>query len=252
MRIFEYLSGCLAPRNALYEALELLPFDRNIISLIGGGGKTTVMYELCSEFSRTGVKCAATTTTHIAVPQEYPFCQSQDPAQVRKAEEQKPFCVFGVPDGQHKLSCPPEPVWEELFSSVPNLVIEADGARRLPMKAPADHEPVILPQTTMVIAVCGLDAIGKKLEETCHRPELAAEVLGVGLDHEVTPLDMAKLLCSEKGQKKSVPERAEFAVILNKADGAHEIQLAERVARHLMHRGVQKILVTSSWKGRKI
>ena len=45
------------------------------------------------------------------------------------------------------------------------VLIEADGARRLPLKVPAEHEPVIPEMTTHVLSVYGLDSIGKRSEK---------------------------------------------------------------------------------------
>ena len=106
MRIFEYLSGCLAPRNSLCEALELLPFDRNIISFVGGQGKTAAVYQLCSELSRAGVPCAAVAAEDMEIPRDYPCCTSEDPEEVRKAVQQRPFCVFGGSGGEGRLCAP--------------------------------------------------------------------------------------------------------------------------------------------------
>lgn len=41
------------------------------------------------------------------------------------------------------------------------LLIEADGSKGLPVKVPAEHEPVIIPETQVVIGCAGLTAIGK-------------------------------------------------------------------------------------------
>ena len=35
------------------------------------------------------------------------------------------------------------------------VLVEADGSKRLPCKVPADHEPVLLPESDIVVAVLG-------------------------------------------------------------------------------------------------
>lgn len=45
------------------------------------------------------------------------------------------------------------------------VLIEADGSRRMPCKAPAAHEPVLLPQCDIVLAVAGVSALGESLEK---------------------------------------------------------------------------------------
>ena len=85
-------------------------------------------------------------------------------------------------------------------------LIEADGARRLPLKAPATHEPVIPEGASLVVAVAGIDGAGRPVSEV-HRPELYARLVDKPLDAAVTPEDIAFVLCHLEGQKKGVPLR---------------------------------------------
>ena len=62
------------------------------------------------------------------------------------------------------------------------VFLEADGAKGLPCKAPAAHEPVLLPQSDILLAVAGLSALGRPLEQVCFRAPLAAALLGVAPD----------------------------------------------------------------------
>ena len=40
-------------------------------------------------------------------------------------------------------------------------MIEADGAKRLPLKVPGEWEPVIPDFTDLVVGVIGMDAVGR-------------------------------------------------------------------------------------------
>lgn len=84
------------------------------------------------------------------------------------------------------------------------VLIEADGAKRMPCKAPAAHEPVLLPQCDTVLAVAGLSALGIRSGAACFRAELAAELLCVPQDAQLTPELRANLLASEAGGRKAV------------------------------------------------
>jgi probable selenium-dependent hydroxylase accessory protein YqeC len=55
------------------------------------------------------------------------------------------------------------------------ILIEADGSKQLPIKAWADHEPVLPTCTSMVLILAGLSCLEKPLSAACHRPHLAAE-----------------------------------------------------------------------------
>ncbi|MGN1031711.1 MAG: selenium cofactor biosynthesis protein YqeC, partial [Butyricicoccaceae bacterium] len=112
------------------------------------------------------------------------------------------------------------------------LLIEADGSRGLPLKAPAAHEPVITEGTGLVIAVLGLTGIGKPIAEVCHRPEQVCALLGMRTEDSMTPEAAAMLLMSRNGLRKQVGSRR-FAVILNQADGAREQDAGRRIASRL-------------------
>ena len=49
------------------------------------------------------------------------------------------------------------------------IVVEADGSKRRPIKAPALYEPVLPRETTRVVGLIGLDALGKSITED-YRP----------------------------------------------------------------------------------
>ena len=89
----------------------------------------------------------------------------------------------------------------------------------LPLKVPGEQEPVLLPQTTHVFSVYGMDALDQKLEEICFRSEKAAELLG--------------------------PKQAEYIVVLNKADTKERRDRACKIAKCLYENGIKNIFVTS-------
>ena len=82
-----------------------------------------------------------------------------------------------MPAPGRKLGCLPEMFLEQIWKMGIPVLIEADGARRLPLKVPAGHEPVIHPRTTHVLSVYGLDAVGAALKDVCFREELAEKLL---------------------------------------------------------------------------
>ena len=97
------------------------------------------------------------------------------------------------------------------------VLLEADGAKRMPCKVPAAHEPVLLPESDIVLAVAGLSALGRPLREVCFRLEQACALLGTAPETLLTPELLAKLLASEQGGRKLVGDRR-FSVVLNQAD----------------------------------
>ena len=89
------------------------------------------------------------------------------------------------------------------------VIVEADGSRRLPFKAPAAHEPVIPTSATIVVPLVGLDVLGQPLDaEHVHRPQLVAELTGAALGDPVTPAMIAAVLAHPQGGAKDAPPTA--------------------------------------------
>ena len=59
------------------------------------------------------------------------------------------------------------------------VLVEADGAKRLPLKAHAEHEPVIPACAGRTVCMVGVDGLGAPVSQTCHRPQRFAQLAGV-------------------------------------------------------------------------
>lgn len=230
--------------DSLQEALGLQQDKQSVISLVGGGGKTTTMCRLQKEYELAQIPSIVTTTTHIQSLEEEWFLgePSVDGLKERLETFGKAWC--GEVTKKGKLQSFPEAFLREMISLGNPVIIEADGARRLPCKAPGPSEPVLVPETTMVLALYGMDALGKQIKEICFRPELVADLLGKSEEDSLTPSDIAVLAASEQGGRKSVTSKMDYQVILNKADGMKDQDAAKQIAEDLMHLGVTRVHVT--------
>ena len=198
------------------------PFDfftdgkKHNICLVGGGGKTTVMYELAAAWAACGRKVLVLTSTHILQPADGSF--AADAVVVHNLWQQGRYAVIGTPElATGKLTAPPQDLYEALQPQADVILCEADGSRHHPCKAPAEHEPVLLPDSDIVLAVAGMNALGCSLAQACQRPQLAAALLGCSLDSVIDEQMLAALLLSEQGARKNVGARA-YYIVLNKCD----------------------------------
>ena len=198
------------------------PFDffffgkKHNICLVGGGGKTTVMYELAAAWAACGCKVLVLTSTHILQPADGSF--AADATAVHNLWQQGRYAVIGTPEfATGKLTLPPQSVYEALKLQADVILCEADGSRHHPCKVPAEYEPVILPDSDIVLAVAGMDALGNSLQQACQRPQLAAELLCCSAEKIIDAQMLASLLLSEQGTRKSVVVRA-YYIVLNKCD----------------------------------
>lgn len=189
---------------------------KHIISLVGGGGKTTIMYELAQLFAAQGRKTVAMTTTHIWQPQENSLAKNIQ--QLEAMWKKGAYAVIGnLEQGTHKLVVPSAVLLEQAITASEIMLVEADGAKQMPCKVPAAHEPVLLAASDIVIAVVGMDAFGKTMEEACFRWQLAKYIFVNECNLLLDENKLAKIIVSENGSRKNVGSR-DFYVALNKCD----------------------------------
>ena len=171
----------------------LLGVERGVTALIGGGGKTTLMYTLAEELRHRGT-VVVTTSTHIQRPEQYPVLTAADDVAAALAEHGAVCVASESPEG--KL-CAPALSFEALAALADFVLVEADGSKRLPLKAHAPHEPVIPPNARRIIYVVGADGFGRPIRQVCHRPERYAALCGAAEDDIVTPMLEAAVLHAE-------------------------------------------------------
>lgn len=223
--------------------MPVCPFDfftdgkKHNICIVGGGGKTTVMYELAAAWAACGCKVLVLTSTHILQPADGSF--AADAAAVHNLWQQRRYAVIGTPElASGKLTAPPQDLYEALQLQADVILCEADGSKHHPCKAPAAHEPVLLPDSDIVLAVVGMDALGCPLAQACQRPQPAAAFLGCSLDSVIDEQMLAALLLSEQGSRKNVGTRT-YYIVLNKCDLIKAAQ-QEEMLRLLVSAGMDE------------
>jgi len=193
--------------------------ERELISIIGAGGKSTVLFTLGRELADPSHRVILTTTTMMAADQiTEPTCWADDPIEVERALEPGVplFVVTGEVPG--KATGPTPAAVDRLFleTSADFVIVEADGARSMSIKAPADHEPVIPRLSTTVIVVAAIDAIGRPISKVAHRPNLVANLAGVQVDDPLTIESAARVLTHNNGGLKSIPGSARIVMAITK------------------------------------
>ena len=201
----ETVSGNLA------SALKIEP---GITSIIGSGGKSTLLKTLGLELMRAGGRVLLCTTTHMfpvaGVPWDgssrrlgaapwkpgtlhTPGCTCEVCAGLAHGS----ICQAGVLDPETgKLSAPAESL-DQLAQRFDYVLAEADGSKRLPLKAHASWEPVIPAGTGNIVWVVGASGLGRPVNETVHRPELFCEHCGCEPTDIATPERVAQVLNAE-------------------------------------------------------
>ena len=134
------------------------------------------------------------------------------------------ICQAGVLDPQTgKLSSPAEPL-DQLAQRFDYVLAEADGSKRLPLKAHAAWEPVIPSGTADIAWIVGASGFGKPVAEVVHRPELFCERCGCKLTDIAPPERVAQVLNAEM----QALELGTARVMLNQVDTLRDPTMADR------------------------
>ena len=219
---------------------------RELVSIVGAGGKTTIMGILAEELGSGGASVILTTTTKMGAEQvTEPVCWSDDPAVVeRDLVPGKPLLVLTGAANSKVTGLDPDAV-DALFlaTTVDDVLVEADGARSLSIKAPADHEPVIPRLSTTVIVVMGADAFVNPLETVAHRVDRITALTGLTGDDVLTHEDAATILLNPNGGLKAIPETARVVMTITKVTPNNIVHARSLGARLEGHPRVDRCLL---------
>ena len=222
------------------EALEL--GHQSLVSLVGGGGKTTLLFALGRQLpSRT----LLTTTTRMGRDRTGGFECLVGPTDADLAAafaHDDAVLAWRTTDERKALGYSTEEVDRWFATGVADhIVVEADGARRRPFTAPAPWEPPIPALSTHVVACIGADALGYVIADRVHRPLRVAAAAGCSPYERLTPARAAAALTSPVGMLKNVPGPARFTVAVAGAEPG-EPQVQELVSE-LDRLGTESLVV---------
>jgi len=222
------------------EALSL--GDRGVVSIVGAGGKSSLMYSLANELVSAGRKVLTTTTTKIFMP-----TLDESPATI----------VSGIPEeiiekaeillgnyshltvgseylqAHDKLNGLEPSVIEYILQSglFDYIIVEADGAARRSLKACAPHEPVVPLFSDCIVALVGLDVVAKTLtEEQVFNSSIFARITGLELMQDVTESSIASIMLHDMSSITVTGKKCMKIAFLNKADNLKALKTGERIS----------------------
>lgn len=199
---------------------DYLHIQPGLTAIIGGGGKTTLLRVLANELS-AHARVIATTSTKMMTPEWCPSLIDPSLGEVQEALLCSPVvCVGSIQEETGKMA-QSSLAFSELLSLADYVLVEADGAKMLPLKAHAEYEPVIPECASLVVCVAGVDGVGSPVSEICHRPDRYAELAGISAECQVTSEAVAAVLNAEA---------LHDVLLINKVEDPAQWQLAERIA----------------------
>jgi probable selenium-dependent hydroxylase accessory protein YqeC len=224
--------------------------ERGVISLVGGGGKTTLMFRLAEELSLQH-KVVITTTTKIFIPppDKFPLIlweKGEIPVEDLNGYLSKGlrpvvgsglmdnFKVKGISRGQLEL----------LQNNADFTLVEADGSKGFSLKGHLDSEPVIPWATTLLLVVIGADIFGKTLDnQNVHRPEIVSRLTGRKSGSVIDAELIAELITHPEGILRDCPSAARVVTFINKADNLENQAEGLRLARLLLGKKIRKVIL---------
>ena len=217
-----------------------LGVPRGITSVIGGGGKTTLLSVLARELSASGASVALTTTTHFLPFEGLPTLEGPEGWD----RGMSPVACFASPSKAGKLTVPACGV-EALAGAADFVIVEADGSRRLPLKAHAEWEPVVPEGSARCVMALGGSGFGRPVREAVHRPELFCGLCGCEEDDLASPALVAAAVAAEAEAGRAVPD----VVVVNQAEDPRVLDAAREFARELRGRGLGVPVLAGSIRG---
>lgn len=240
--------------SSLKSALRLGATPR--LALVGAGGKTTALFQLAREYDSPVL---VANTSHMELWQlaladtHFYFLDSQVPQLPRLLPGMT--LLTGARNSHSVAGLSPAGIQNALALAIEKqipLLIEADGSRRHPVKAPADHEPPIPEFVDTVVVTVGLSALGRSLtSEWVHRPEIFSDLSGSPPGSPILLETVRRVLCHPSGGLKNIPGGTRRVVLLNQADTPELRFQARQVASELI-KTYQAVIVTTLLNHRQI
>ncbi len=222
------------------------------IAIVGGGGKTTAMFMLARQLPGL---VWTTTTTHLGTDQldltdQHFIISGPEEIDIPRLKSKRTTLITGLFTPDDRVKGPEPDVMNEVVriadQEAVSLVVEADGARSHPIKAPAEHEPVIPAWATTVIVVVGLSVLGKPLSsEWVHRAERFEALTGLQQGQPVSPDAIAAMLVSPMGGLKGIPKGARIIALLNQTEDEQTSQMAVSMVKTILDGGFDTVVIGS-------
>lgn len=218
----------------------------SVISVVGSGGKTTLIETLARELSSRCRVCVAA-STKMKFPAE-DACERlilRGSPQMLKPVECPGIYYVGdeaVPGNKLHGFSPDMVAWAKANTDV--ILVEADGSHTLPLKGWADYEPVVIPETDTTIGVLPVYLLGKPVDETnVHRFEQFSAITGARRGDVLTVEHLVRVIQSSRGLfGKAVGEKVLFFSQVNS-------DAAEAAANAIVDAGdfqdIEKIVIGS-------
>ncbi len=183
------------------------------------------LFLFANEFKSMNETSLVSTTTKMGIVSEDKFDYLYTFNEKTKIVEGKIYFASKSRRDTKEIGFEPE-FFDEIFLDglFSNIILETDGAKTRPIKAPREDEPVNPVNITHCVGLMGLDSVNKPFDERfCHRKEYMEKI--IGKPKTLTTESYAEIINSNCGLFKNSYDAKKF-LILNKADTKQDIENA--------------------------
>lgn len=223
------------------------------VSIMGAGGKSTLMNRLADELIVLGCTVVLSSTTNYHRP--------------KALQSEQILLTREVPDWPERLGMLARR-WNRLLvlhhdlgdamvkgidvaavckihEQVPDaiVIVKTDGARKRWFKAPNQSEPVIPPWSQVCITVVNREILGQPLTDALvHRPERVAELTGLNVGDRITPQAVGMVLTHPDTYARKIPTGARRAVYISHVQSPEDLAQARAIAASLDRTALDSVL----------
>lgn len=236
----------------MYKTLGLNPKNKYMITFVGGGGKTSLMFSLAYNLKQFG-SVLVTTTTRIRFEGEnrYDNLVMLDKNKEDLFKPKKGITLLGNGIESGKVVGVSKELLDDLYDkNLYNFIlIEADGAKEKPIKACKEGEPIIPLKTNINIGVIGVEALDKTVDEICFRKDIFKDITGYNLENVIDNNCIINLINHNKGLFKETPENCKKFFVVNKCDNEITQKRAKDLLRKVMKlTNISRVFLSSTYE----
>lgn len=202
--------------------------NKDIITIVGAGGKTSLMFS-ASSLLRKDYKVLVTTTTNIYVPDSKTvkfdkLCLINNDEELDSIlkNDKNGIYVIGskIKDNSNKpkLKGLTFEMLDKISPFFDILLIEGDGSKEKPLKGWIDSEPVVYDKTTKTIGVIDINSIGLEInEDNIHRLDNFLNIVSDNKSSKVNVNHLKNITLNKNGLFKL--SKGEKILFINKSEG---------------------------------
>lgn len=229
--------------RALMDCFEIA--GREVVTAVGSGGKTALMWRLAQDYKAQ--KVLVTTTTKFHAPYktrevEQLFRRQYDHASLPQDRALPGVTLAGSKDPSGKLKGLPAGMLERVAPLYQKVLIEGDGSRTCPLKGWESYEPVVPDFTTMTIGVIPIWQVGGVVsKESVHRLPLFTKLTGARVGDTITLQHVAHAIAGREGCRSLMSEaKGRRVVFINQVENNEElgkaVELLSLLPETFLHR----------------